>query len=105
MRIANSGERFGIATVQLYLIPPPQEFPTPRATLRGFRKVALAPGEEQEVTIALPPEAWVLYDDQGVPRYPGGEWTISVGNCSPGPRGIELGAAQPCEQIFLVEGR
>ncbi|MFW5693839.1 MAG: glycoside hydrolase family 3 N-terminal domain-containing protein [Alkalispirochaeta sp.] len=105
VRIANSGGRHGIATVQLYLIPPPQEFPTPRASLKGFRKVALAPGEEQEVAIVLPPEAWVLYDGDGVARYPGGEWTISVGNCSPGTRGIELGAAQPCQQTIVIAGR
>lgn len=103
VQVTNSGSRPGTANAQLYIAPPSQEYLTPRATLRGIRKVPLAPGEAREVTFVLPPEAWSLYDEEGLRRYPGGEWTISVGNCSPGDRGIELGAAEPCRRTISVE--
>ncbi|MFO8042387.1 MAG: glycoside hydrolase family 3 C-terminal domain-containing protein, partial [Alkalispirochaeta sp.] len=104
VQVTNTGARTGTTTAQLYVSPPLQEFLTPRASLRGVRKVALSPGETQEVRFALPPETWSLYDEGGTRRYPGGEWSIMVGNCSPGDRGIELGAAEPCAETVTLKG-
>ncbi len=105
VRIGNTGNRPGTVNAQLYLSPPQQSFPTPLWSLKGFRKVNLNPGEERVEAFSLLPEAWSLYDDEGIRRYPGGEWTVAVGNCSPGERGVELGAASPCVQTLTMKGR
>lgn len=101
--VANSGDRRGKVAAQLYLKPPEQQFRTPRASLRGVRKVELAPGETRRLTFRLRREDFRIYDGQGRAVVPRGDWSISVGACSPGKRGVELGAPTPATATISVE--
>jgi beta-glucosidase len=56
VHVKNVGERGGDEVVQLYVRPPDTRYPRPRKELRGFRRISLAAGEEQEVTFTLKPE-------------------------------------------------
>lgn len=103
--VENIGSRSGRVAAQLYLSPPEQRFPTPRASLRGVRKVELAAGESRELTFLLPPSAWELFDEEGRPFVPSGSWNVTLGACSPGERGVELGAPEPLVATIEIGGR
>jgi beta-glucosidase len=56
VHVKNVGARAGDEVVQLYVKPADTRYPRPRKELRGFRRISLAPGEEQEVSFALTPD-------------------------------------------------
>ncbi len=60
--VENAGKRAGIETVQLYLHERVAPVSTPVKQLRGFRRVALNPGEKKTVTFTLTPEDLMLLD-------------------------------------------
>jgi beta-glucosidase len=55
--VANTGTRVGDEVVQLYLDEPLGSDPRPLRTLRGFRRVTVAPGTTVNVTLPVPTEA------------------------------------------------
>lgn len=62
MRVKNIGDRSGEEVVQLYLNDVLSSVSRPAKELRGFRKVALRPGEQGEVAFTLTPEDLSLLD-------------------------------------------
>jgi beta-glucosidase len=56
VKVANTGERDGVATVQLYVRPTLARVAPPMRALRGFGRVALAPGEAKDVEIRVAAE-------------------------------------------------
>ncbi|HXR93665.1 MAG TPA: glycoside hydrolase family 3 C-terminal domain-containing protein, partial [Steroidobacteraceae bacterium] len=56
VHVKNVGGRAGDEVVQLYVRPPDTRYPRPRKELRGFHRISLAAGEEQEVSFTLKPE-------------------------------------------------
>ncbi|MFI4973710.1 MAG: glycoside hydrolase family 3 C-terminal domain-containing protein [Caulobacterales bacterium] len=60
--LKNVGERPGKETAQLYVRPRGPSQDRPVKELKGFAKVALAPGESKTVTIDLNPRAFAFYD-------------------------------------------
>ena len=60
--IANVGQRAGVETVQLYVHERFAPLATPVKQLRGFRRVALEPGEKKTVTFTLTPDDLMLLD-------------------------------------------
>lgn len=61
--IANTGERDGEEVIQLYVRYPdhPEE---PLKALKAFKRLPIAKGETQQVSIILEPEAFYTFDDQ-----------------------------------------
>lgn len=55
--------RAGAEVVQAYVGNDPDAALTPLKTLQSFAKVALAPGEEKTITLALPVQAFSEWDD------------------------------------------
>ncbi|GIL30887.1 glycoside hydrolase family 3 C-terminal domain-containing protein [Actinocatenispora comari] len=85
--VTNTGDRFGHEVAQLYVAFPAMTgdaFPgdRPRHELRGFAKVALAPGESAPVRFELAPRDLAEWS---VPR---GDWQIVAGGFT-----VELGAS------------
>jgi beta-glucosidase len=60
--VENTGKRAGREVVQLYLRDPLASVAVPVQRLRGFRKIALAPGERRTVSFTLGPDALRLLD-------------------------------------------
>ena len=60
--VKNTGAREGAEVAQLYVHPVAPKVERPVQELKGFRKVALKPGEEKEVRIALDDAAFAFYD-------------------------------------------
>lgn len=78
--VRNTGNRAGSTVVQIYVRDEASSLLRPDRELKGFAKLSLAPGEEREVRVALPPRAFAAWD----PRVHGwvvepGEFTILVG--------------------------
>ncbi len=90
--VTNAGGPAVEETVQCY-IEPPREWPgAPRAVLVGFQKITLAAGATAAVEFRLGAETFRQFDAQGRAVWTPGRFGISVGSCSPGPRGLALGA-------------
>lgn len=60
-RVKNTGSRAGSDVAQIYVHDPESSMHRPVKELRGFKKIRLAPGEEQEVSITLNRHAFEYY--------------------------------------------
>ncbi len=61
VEVSNTGDRAGSDVVQVYVADPEASLPRPMRELKGFAKVALAPGETQRVEIELDARAFAFY--------------------------------------------
>ena len=61
--VKNTGDREGQEVVQLYISDKKSSLPRPVKELKGFRKVKLAPGEEQKVSFTVAKDALSFLDD------------------------------------------
>lgn len=62
MKVKNTGNRKGAETVQLYIHDDKSSLPRPVKELKGFKKVFLEPGEEQEVVFTVDKKALSFFD-------------------------------------------
>ena len=90
--ITNTGEFEAEEVVQLYLSDYKVKFDAPNASLKGFERVRLKPGESKEVTFKISQEERQIFDDKGKAIDPKGTLKITIGNASPMQRSVELGA-------------
>ena len=100
LSVGGSGDvakRCGIGdeVVQLYLQALDSKLPAPLSQLIGFQRIHLAPGQSQTVTITIKPEMLMLFDENGQQVFQPGKFRLTAGSCSPGERGLVLGAAAP----------
>jgi beta-glucosidase len=82
VKLKNVGSRPGSEVVQLYLKDVVTSVSRPIKELRGFRKLALQPGETTTCTFTLRPEDLALLDAQLKPVVEPGEFRIQVGSSS-----------------------
>ncbi|MDE6489953.1 MAG: glycoside hydrolase family 3 C-terminal domain-containing protein [Muribaculaceae bacterium] len=61
--VTNTGDRQGSEIVQLYISDLKSSLPRPVKELKGFSKVALAPGETRTVTFTIDRDALSYFDD------------------------------------------
>jgi beta-glucosidase len=67
--VTNTGSRAGEEIVQLYVRLMGTSVSQPVRVLKGFQRVALAPGETKKVSFALAPEAFALWNERN-------EWVV-----------------------------
>lgn len=60
--VKNTGDREGQEVVQLYISDKKSSLPRPVKELKGFKKVKLAPGEEQKVSFTVAKDALSFFD-------------------------------------------
>ena len=80
--ISNAGSRAGEEVVQLYINDPLSSVTRPVKELKGFRKIALQPGEKKTVRFTLSPEELAFYDQHMVRRVEPGKFNVMVGSSS-----------------------
>lgn len=86
--VTNTGDRAGAEVVQLYIGDEQSSLPRPVKELKGFRKIALEPGQMQTVMFEITPEMLQYYDDrQGAWVAEPGMFTANVGVASDDIRG------------------
>ena len=82
VEVTNSGQREGAEVVQMYVRDLVSSVTRPVQELKGFRKVHLAAGQTQTVTLEITPDSLAFYDlDMRYVVEPG-EFEIRVGNSS-----------------------
>lgn len=101
VKVKNTGNRAGTETLQVYVKI--EKEGTPNAQLKGIKKVYLQPGEEKEVTIRLPKEAFGLFDKEGSFRIGKGQATVYVGGHAPDKRSEELTGNKVQSVTLLTE--
>lgn len=84
--VRNDGARAGEEVIQLYAHDPVASVSRPIQELRGFRRVALAPGQSKRVSFALIPAQFAIWD-AGHWRIEPGEIQLMVGASSADIRG------------------
>jgi beta-glucosidase len=62
--VTNEGKRAGEEVVQLYIGLRGTSTAQPVRALKGFQRIALAPGETKKVIFALTPDAFAIWNDQ-----------------------------------------
>jgi beta-glucosidase len=80
--VTNTGRRAGDEVVQLYVRDEVASFTPPERSLRGFRRVALAPGDSRAVTFMLRPADLALPGADLRPIVEPGFFTVGVGTNS-----------------------
>ena len=96
--VRNTGEFMGDEVVQVYLRDEEASLPVPRHSLAAFKRVRLAPGSEQRVTLSVPPRAFALVDEEGSWVIEPGDFTVFIGGGQPG-------CAEPLQAQVQVVGK
>ena len=91
--IKNTGVIDGTETVQAYVKAKKEG--APNAQLKGIKKVFLKAGEEKTVSIYLPAQSFMLFDENGIAPYATPGYEISVGGSQPDARSCELMGKKP----------
>jgi beta-glucosidase len=101
--LKNVGHSVGEEVVQLYLSALDASVKTPICALKGFQRVRLRSGQQRTVLFEITPEMMSIVDESGNSIMEPGRFRVTIGGCSPGNRGIQLGAPEPVQAIFTME--
>jgi beta-glucosidase len=93
--VENTGAVAADEVVQFYLKALDSKLPAPLSQLIGFQRIHLEPGQSQTVSVTVKPEMLMLFDEHGRQVFQPGKFRLTAGSCSPGERGLTLGAAAP----------
>ena len=102
VKVSNTGERAAAEVAQFYLSDLEASAPVPLHHLIGFERILLEPGESRRLQFTLTPEMMSFFDEHGKLKLEAGVFRLEVGGCSPGKRGLELGAPTPVTATFHV---
>ena len=100
--VTNTGDMSAEEVVQLYLTDVKASFRVPDYSLKGIKRIALEPGESQEISFEITSEMMEVIDMAGNAVMEPGAYTVTIAEASPGPRSRELGAAKPVEGTIKV---
>ena len=102
--VTNTGTAMGDEVVQLYVSYPDAHISTPIRSLKGFRRIHLAPGETQNVSFMLDSEALSVVDDSGAMTRMPGSAEITVGGKQPGfSRFADAGTTMYLSETIKIE--
>jgi len=100
--LKNVGAMDADEVVQVYLSDPEASVPVPIHKLVGFRRVHVSAGKSKTVRFSLPSEVMLFVDANGDQKLEPGQFRLTVGSCSSGPRGMALGAPESVNAIFTI---
>ena len=100
--VTNTGPVGSAEAVQCYITDLEGSTRTPLASLCGVNRVYVPSGSSVDVTFEIASAAMELVQDDGSRKIEPGRFQVTVGSCSPGERGVELGAPKPATVEFEV---
>ena len=100
--ITNTGKMAADEVAELY-ITVPQTGDNPQYSLKGFKRVKLAPGESKKVSFDITPELMKSVNDNGESVLLDGDYKVYISGSVPSNRSLELGAAKPAVGSFVVK--
>jgi beta-glucosidase len=77
--VSNTGSRSGEEVVQLYVGLRGTSTAQPVRALKGFQRIALAPGEKKRAEFDLPPEAFAIWNDRNEFGVEAAKMTLWIG--------------------------
>jgi beta-glucosidase len=81
--VKNTGKVASADVAQVYVGDPSAKLERPRIELKGFKKVRLAPGEKQQVSIPLDERSFSYWDVSANQwRWDAGDFVVAVGDSS-----------------------
>ena len=101
--VTNSGKVTGDEVVQLYLTHVQGGEENPLYSLKGFKRIHLAPGASQKVKFVITPDMMKLVNEDGKSVLNNGDIKIEIAGSLPSKRSEELGAATPVEAVLTVK--
>ncbi len=101
--VKNVGAMDSDDVIQLYLCPKNTDGGVPLRTLKGFERVSLKKGASQSVKFAVKSDDLMFVNENGEHAWRKGEYTIVVGNASPGARSVAIGASVPQEAVVALK--
>jgi beta-glucosidase len=103
LTVKNTGKYDAAEVVQFYLSDLEASSIVPLHHLIGFERVMLKQGETKTLNFSITPEMMSFFNDEGKLTLEPGEFRLEIGGCSPGKRGLELGAPPPLKTMFTVK--
>jgi len=100
--LANIGTIAAEEVAQLYLTDKEASVLVPLHKLVSFERVSLKPGESKTIPFTITPDMMMLVDEAGQMQLEPGMFQLTIGSCSPGIRGQELGASEAVMTEFVV---
>ena len=97
VNVKNVGDMEADAVLQVYIHAPDNPNSPLHPALAGFRRVALAPGEEKRVEIPYDKNALTVVDENGSRVSAGSFFRVYAGLSQPDPRSVELMGMAPLE--------
>jgi beta-glucosidase len=95
VKIRNIGPTDAEEVVQIYLSDLEARAPVPFHKLVGFQRTNVQAGKSKTLRFVLSPESMMFVDEDGKLILEPGQFRLTVGSCSPGERGLTLGAPAP----------
>jgi beta-glucosidase len=92
--LSNTGQFEAEEVAQCYVSDTEASVLVPLHKLVAFQRVRLTPGEQCSLEFTITPEMLELIDEEGQSRLELGQFRVTVGSCSPGSRGVALGAPE-----------
>ena len=102
--MTNIGARAGDEVVQLYVKDCEASCAVPNWSLRGFRRLALAPRASAPLEMTLAPRDLALIDDRGRRVLEPGRFLLSLGGSQADGRSAALTGARPLMAALEVTG-
>jgi beta-glucosidase len=103
VKLKNAGSVTADEVVQLYLSPLETHLSAPLNQLIAFQRVSLKPGQIKTIHFKVKSEMLMLVDEDGRLKLELGKYRLTAGGCSPGARGVALGAPQPVSEEFKIQ--
>jgi beta-glucosidase len=100
--VQNSGKMEGEEVAQIYWKSPRLVPNAPLQQLVGMKRVHLLPGEKMTLQLSIPFSEILTIDEEGRAVQESGTHTLIIGGCSPGNRGLQLGAPTPVSLPFEI---
>jgi beta-glucosidase len=103
LTVTNTGKVASDNVVELYVTHLSGGENVPLYSLKGFKRITLAPGASQKVKFTITPDMMKLVNEAGESVLNSGKIKVSIGESLPSERSVELGAAKPVEAIFNIQ--
>jgi beta-glucosidase len=100
--VTNIGKAASDEVVQLYVTPLDTKTEAPLFSLKGFRRITLAPGASTTISFTLSPGDLAVVNEQGLNVQQTGKVKISIAGSLPGKRSEDLGAAKASEAVLTI---
>ena len=100
--VKNTGDFDAEEVVQLYITDLEASVDVPFHSLKGFKRIKLAPGASKTISFNITPKMMGIVNNEGEHVLEKGEFKVQIGGSSPSPRNSVLGASNMTATDFRV---